>query len=456
MKRKPRSSDAEPQRASRRAFLKSSGKVAIGSALAGMAIPRVHAAEDNTIRLALIGCGGRGSGAVKDALSAPGGPVKLHVMADVIERRLKASYKALSKLFGDRIDVPPDRRFIGFDAHRKAVDLLRPGDIAMLTGYAGFRPGQLEYAVQKGINVFMEKSFAADPPGVRRVIEAGKQAEKKNLKIAAGLMCRHSMNRHELIKRIRDGQLGDIMLARAYRIHPVGVMGKKPEGYNELLWQVRNFVRFFWVSGGLFAEMDIHQIDEICWIKDALPVSAHGVGGRAANSTDCSQNLDSFAAEWTFADGTKGTDVVRYLQNCHNEFATYIHGTRCAAQFSGNIHAGTARIYKDQRIDRDNIVWEAPKEEFTAWQAEWNVLLDNIRNDRPQNEARRAAESNLVDIMGRAAIHSGKIVTWDEAMASNFQFCPNIDTMDYDTPPPVQPDADGRYPVPIPGMWSEL
>ena len=456
MKQEHKSSQAGTRKSSRREFLGQSGKVAVGSALAAVAIPAVHAAEDNTIRLASIGCGGRGTGAVRDALSVPGGTARLYAMADIREERLAASHKALSKQFASTVDVPPQRRFIGFDAYKKAIDCLRPGDVAMLTGYAGWRPVQMEYAVEKGINVFMEKSFACDPPAVRRIIKAGEEAEKKNLKIAAGLMCRHSVNRQELIKRIRDGELGDIMLIRALRMGPVGPLGKKPPDESELIWQIRNFFRFLWVSGGLFAEMDIHQIDEICWIKDALPVTAHGVGGRAANSTDCSQNLDSFSAEWTFADGTKATDVVRYLSNCHDEFATYIHGTKCAAQFSGNVHAGTVQIYKDQRIDKDNIVWKAPKEPCSPWQAEWNYLLDSIRNDRPQNEARRAALSNLTDIMGRAAIHSGKIITWDEAMASDFQFCPNIDSMDYDTPPPLKPDAEGRYPVPIPGQWSEI
>jgi predicted dehydrogenase len=452
-------SQGKAEGSSRREFLEWGGKVAAGSALAAVAVPRVHAAEDNTIRLALIGCGGRGSGAVRDASEAQavvGGPVKLFAMADIFDRRLAASHKALTAAVGDFVDVPPERQFIGFDAYKKAIDCLKPGDVAMLTGYAGWRPVQLEYAVSKGINVFMEKSFATDPPAVRRVIQAGEEAGKKNLKIAAGLMCRHSVNRQELMKRIGEGELGTILLTQAYRMQPVGPMGKKPADESELLWQIRNFVRFLWVSGGLYAEMDIHQIDEICWLKGVLPVAAHGVGGRAVTDTDPSQNLDSFAAEWTFPDGTKATDVVRYLPNCHNEFATYVHGTKCAAQFSGNIHAGTVRIYKDQRIADDNIVWEAPPEKYTPWVAEWISLLDAIRNDKPHNEARRAAESNLADIMSRAAIHSGKIITWDEAIASDFRFCPNIDTMDYDTPPPIQPDADGRYPVPVPGVWSEI
>lgn len=441
---------------SRRRFLAVGGAVA-GSALATLAAPRVHAARDSTIRLALIGCGGRGTGAAGNALSVPdGGPIQLYVMADLFENRLVSSHKALSKQFGKAVDVPPERRFIGFDAYRHAIDCLKPGDVAMLTGYAAWRPLQLEYAVQKGINVFMEKSFACDPPGVRRVIRAGEEAEKKNLKIAAGLMCRHSPARHELIRRIRDGALGPLMLIRGYRMQPVGPLRAKPPEVKELHWQIRNFVRFFWVSGGLFAEMDIHQIDEICWLKDAYPVKAHGIGGRAPNSTDRAQNLDSYHAEFTFADGTKAIFDARYLPNCHNEFATYVHGTRRAAQFSGNIHAPTVRTYRDQRMEPDNMDWEAPKDPYTPWQAEWNNLIAAIRQDRPHNEARRAALSNLADIMARAAVHSGKIITWDEAMKSDFQWCPDVDEMTDDTPPPLKPDAEGRYPAPSPGSWTEL
>ena len=442
---------------SRREFLKRSGALAAaGSTLAAMTIPHVHAAEDNTIRLALIGCGGRGSGAVGDACRATNGPVKLVAMADIFENRLQTAHKNLSKAFPTQVDVPQDRQFIGFDAYKKAIDCLKPGDVAMLTGYAGFRPAQLEYTVEKGINVFMEKSFAADPPGVRRVIKAGEVADKKNLKIAAGLMCRHSRNRQELIKRIRDGELGQTQLIRAYRMHGAIRMGKKPPQEKDLFWQIRNFVYFYWVSGGLWAEMDIHQIDEICWLKDAFPVAAHGIGGRTADNNDCSQNLDSYSVEWTFADGTKAYDVVRYINGCHNEFDTFIHGTKCAAQFSGDVHAGTVHTYKDQRCAKDNIAWKAEKETCSPWQAEWNDLLESIRKDRPHNEAKRAGMSNLADIMGRAAVNSGKIITWDEAMASNFQFNPNIDNLTPDSAPPVQADANGRYPVPIPGKWSEI
>ena len=440
------------QKGSRRSFLKNTGGAALAAGLAA----RAYAGEDNAIRLALVGAGGRGSGAVVDAYESPHGPVKLWAMADLFENRLAASHRNLKRKYAERMDVPPDRRFLGFDAYKKAIDTLRPGDVAMLTGYAGFRPGQLEYAVAKGVNVFMEKSFASDPPGAWRVIQAGAAAAKKNLKIAAGVMCRHSVNRQELIKRIRGGEIGEVQLIRAYRMQGIGPMRRKPKGVKELEWQIRNFTKFYWVSGGLFAEMDIHQIDEICWLKGQWPIAAHGIGGRIANSTDCSQNLDSFSIEWTFPDGTKAYDVVRYIPKCHNEFATYVHGTKCAAQFSGGGHAGTVQTYKDQRIAKDNVAWKAPEERYSPWQAEWNALLDAIRKDKPHNEAKRAALSNLADIMGRAAVHMGKTITLDQAMASTFQFCPDIDRMTFDSAPPVQPDAQGRYPVPVPGVWSEI
>jgi predicted dehydrogenase len=452
-----KSTQHESQSSSRREFLARTGKAAIGSALAGVAVPHVHAAEENTIRLALIGSGYRGSGATVNAFNAPGGPVKLIAMADLHQARLEAAHKNLVQASPDKVDVPPDRRFIGFDAYRKAIDCLRPGDVAVLTTNPAFRVAHLEYAVAKGVNVFMEKSFAVDPVGARRLLKAAEESEKKNLKIGAGVMCRHSANRQELIRRIRDGQLGQILLMRAYRMHPFGGMGRKPAGENEIYWQIRNAINMLWVSGGFWSEADIHQVDEMCWIKDGWPVAAHGVGGRAANSTDCGQNLDNATAEWTFADGTKAYYTVRGLPNCHNEFATYLHGTKCGAQFSGQTHVATTLIYKDQRFSPDNVAWEAPKEKIGPHQVEWNVLIDAIRQNRPHNEAKRAAMSTIADLMGRAAIHMGRIITFDEVMASNFQWVPGgIDNLNEHSTPPIQCDNQGRYPVPIPGQWREV
>jgi predicted dehydrogenase len=441
---------------SRRQFLAHSAGVVAGSVLAGIALPRIYAAEDNTIRLALVGCGGRGSGAVGDALSSSTGPTNLVAMADVFEDRLTGSYKALSERFGQRIDVPPDRRFIGFDAYRKAIDCLRPGDVMIQATHSAFRATHIEYAIEKGVNVFMEKSFAPDPGGTRRILRLGEAAQKKSLKIACGLMCRHSSARQALIQKIRDGALGNIQLIRAYRMDPSARMEPFKGGENELLWQIRRPYFFMWVSSGWFIEMMIHQVDECCWIKDAWPVSAHGLGGREPNSADCSQNLHTYSIEYTFADGARALVNSRAMSQCYNDFATFVHGTKCAAQFSGNVHAPTVQIYKDQRTDKDDIVWQPEKEKVSPYQVEWDVLLDAIRKDRPHNEVKRAAFANLASIMGRAAVHSGKIITWDEITSSDFKFCPNVDGLTKDSPPPVQADVQGRYPVPVPATWTEI
>jgi predicted dehydrogenase len=441
-----------------------------------VALPQVHAREDNEIRLALIGCGGRGTGAVGNAMSAgglvlgsdtgtvsaarsgAGGPLRLVAMADLRADRLESSHRALQRALGERIDVPLDQRFEGFDAYRDAIECLRPGDVAILATHAAFRAPHLEYAVERGVHVFMEKSFAADPGGIRRILAAGEAAAAKNLKIAAGLMCRHSSPRQALIQKIRDGAMGEIQLIRAYRMDSGYAMGPFSGGENELLWQLKpgHPYQFMWASGGLFIELMIHQIDECFWLKDSWPVEAHGVGGRHPESTDCSQNLDSYSVEYTFADGTKALVTGRYIPNCHTDFATYLHGTRCAAKFSGDVHQGASWLYQDQRIERSNIGWRAEPETVNPWQAEWDVLLSAIRNDRPHNETRRAALSNLGAMMGRAAVHTGKRVTWEEAMASEFQFFAGVDGLTTSSPAPVQANPGGRYPAPVPGKWVEI
>jgi predicted dehydrogenase len=442
----------------RRRFLQRSGTLAAGAAVLGHSIPAVHAAEDNTIRLALIGCGGRGSGAVRDALSVPdGGPVKLYVMADLVENRLSQAYTAIKKQFDDKVDVADDRKFVGFDAYRKAIDSLRPGDIAMCTTRAYIRPTHVEYAVQKGIHVFMEKPFASDPGGLHRLLRAGEEAEKKNVKIAAGLQCRHSPARQALIQRIRDGAMGDITLIRANRLGGANWLGNQGDKANDLLSQLQfGRIHLFWLGSGHMVDYLIHQIDECCWIKDAWPVAAHGFGGRVPGSTDAGQNLDVYSMEYTFADGTKAFCGFRRIDRTESDFATYVHGTKSAAQFSGKVHAATVHMFKDQRIAEDNIAWTPTADAFSPWQYEWNDFIASIRNDRPHNEAKRAVYSDLTTLMGRAACHTNKTVTWDEMMKSDFKFCEDVDSLEFNSPVPVPADANGQFPVPIPGSWKEV
>ena len=445
-----------PEDPSRREFLSTSGKIFAGSVLAGATLPKAYAAEDNIIRLALIGCGGRGSGAVSNALSSKTGPTKLIAMADIFEDKQTRSYNALRQRFGERIDVPPERRFLGFDAYQKAIDCLHPGDVVIQATHSAFRPTHVQYAVEKGINVFMEKSFAPDPASTKQILQIGEEAEKKNLKIGTGLMCRHSFARQALIQNIRDGALGDIHLIRAYRMDPGARLGSFKHDQNELLWQIRRPYFFLWASSGWFIEMMIHQVDECCWIKDSWPISAHGIGGREANSNDCGQNLHTYSIEYTFDDGAKALVNSRSISHCHNDFATFVHGAKCAAQFSGNVHTPTVQIYKDQRIDKKNITWRPERERISPYQVEWDVLLDAIRKNQPHNEVKRSAYCNLASIMGRAATHYNKIITWDEVMASDFQFVSNVNKLTYESSAPVQADQNGCYPAPVPGKWKEI
>src|SRR5438093_8820298 len=300
---------------SRREFIKNAGKIAAASALAGVAIPHVHAAENNTIQVALIGCGGRGTGAAGDALSVKNGPIKLVAMADVFEHRLKGSYDTLkrSKEFGKLVEVPEDRKFIGFDAFKKAMDCLKPGDIAILTTPPAFRWVHFTYAIQKELNVFMEKPVTVDGPTSRRMLKLAEEATAKNLKVGVGLMSRHSRALQELHQRIQDGEIGDLILLRGYRMHgPVGsaFSEKWPGKPSELLWQIQHFHSFLWASGGCFSDFYIHHIDHLCWMKNAWPIKAHALGGRHYRHTPdgnlyVDQNFDSYSVEYTFADGAK-------------------------------------------------------------------------------------------------------------------------------------------------------
>ncbi len=442
----------------RRQFLKKSGSLAVGASVLGSLQPSVYARGDSTIRLALLGCGGRGTGAVGDALSVPnGGPTKLYATADLLSEKMERSITALRKKHPDKIDVSEDRKFRGFDGYKRAIDILRPGDVAMCTTRSYIRSLHVEYAISKGINVFMEKPFASDPGGLKRLLRADKVAKSKNVKVAAGLQCRHSPARQALIEKIRNGEMGDIPLIRANRLGGSNWLKSQGEDSNVLMNQLQfGRIHLFWIGSGHMVDNLIHQIDECCWIKDAWPVSAVGMGGREPNSEDHGQNIDIYSMEYTFADGTKAFCGFRRMKKARSEFATFIHGTKCAAQFSGRTHAATVHMFKDQRIEKDNISWTPTKDQYSPWQYEWNDFIYSIRNDRPHNEIQRAVYSDMTSLMGRAACHTGQEVTWEQMMASNFQFCDYLDDLDYVSAPPVKADRNGQFPVPIAGQWNEL
>ncbi|MBN2294336.1 MAG: Gfo/Idh/MocA family oxidoreductase, partial [Pirellulales bacterium] len=308
----------------RREFLAKSSAMAAGAAVMAGSVPAVHAAEDNTIRLALIGCGHRGAGAVANALNTKDqGPIKLYAMADIDEGRMKLFHKELKKAYPDQVDVTPERMFTGFDSHKKATDILKPGDVAMCTTRAYIRPIHVEYAVNKGINVFMEKPFAPDPMGLHRLRRAGEEADKKGVKILAGVQCRHSPARAALIEKIKEGAIGEISYLRANRLGGRYWLGDQGAKSNNLLDQLQfGRIHLFWVGSGHFVDYLIHQIDECCWLMDSWPVECRGMGGREVGTTDRGQNNDIYQLEYTFANGKKAFCGFRAAQGAHTEFAT--------------------------------------------------------------------------------------------------------------------------------------
>ena len=442
----------------RRQFLKQGSLFMAGAAVLGSPVPVVHAAEDSTIRLALIGCGNRGNGAVANALNTKSqGPIELYAAADLREEQIDRSIAALSKKYEEQVNISGDRKFLGFEAYKQAIDVLRPGDVAMCTTRAYIRPVHVEYAVSKGINVFMEKPFACDPAGLKRMLRAGEAAEQTGSKIAAGLQCRHSPARAALIERIRDGALGDLSYIRANRLTSRRWMQDMGEKSNNLLEQLQfGKINLMWVGSGHMVDNLIHQIDECCWLMDDWPIACHGMGGREVGSTDRGQNDDVYSMEYTFADGRKAFCGFRRALGGHSEFATFVHGSKRAGQFSGNVHAATVHMFKDHRISKDNIAWSPTQDAEAPWDYEWINFIDSIRNDKPHNEAQRAAYSDYASLMGRAAAHTNQIVTWEDVTTSDFAFCENLDEWDENTPPPVTADEEGYFPAPHAGLWKEL
>jgi len=438
---------------SRRDFLKFSGHLAAASALAGVAAPRCYAAENSTIKLALVGCGGRGTGAVADAFSATGGPVKLYAMADLFEQRLRGSLNNLEKGHQAKVDVPPGRQFVGFDAYKKAIDCLGPGDVVLLTTHAAFRPMQFEYAVAKGVNVFAEKSFATDAPAVRRWLKAAEASERKNLKVGVGFMWRHSKARQELVRRIHDGAIGQVHTLRIYRVHGPVRCPRLPENANELTFQLQHPNSFTWVSSGFFIDWHCHNIDVACWTKGAWPVSAQGMGGRCYEHAG--NQFDHYTVEYTFADGTKLFAFSRHMTGCWETYSDYAHGSKGSAVIMASLGAPKPKIYKSHNMVAEEMVWQYPQREPNPYQVEWQLLLDAIRQNKPHNEARRAGEADVAALMGRMATHTGQYITWDQALKSEFQFVKDIDKMTFETAAPIGAGPDGMYPAPQPGISKE-
>ncbi|HTU24949.1 MAG TPA: Gfo/Idh/MocA family oxidoreductase [Pirellulales bacterium] len=431
-------SSQHPTAGSRREFLKLSTASVVGSALAGsLSIARsAHAAGDDTIKIALIGCGGRGTGAANQALSTKG-QVKLIAMADAFADRLQSSLQSLKNAKGDQVDVPAERQFVGFDAYQKAIDA--GPDLVVLATSPGFRSIHLEAAIKAGKHVFMEKPVAVDGAGVQQVLAATEEAKKKKLAIGVGLQRHHQAKYIETIKRLQDGAIGDLVYSRVYW-NGAGVWVKpRVPGESEMTYQMRNWYYFNWLCGDHIVEQHIHNLDVINWLTGKYPLEAKGMGGRQVRvAKEFGQIFDHHAVEFDYGDSTMISQC-RHIPNCWDSVSEHVAGTKGTCDISGGrIMGENSWSYGSAKDDRD------------PYQVEHDVLFESIRSGNPINEGEYGAKSSMTAILGRLATYSGKPVKWEEALRS--RVIPADQKYSFDATPPVLPDENGFYPVAIPGV----
>jgi len=441
-----------PDPLSRRGFLKTSSAAVAGGALLGALAPErfAHAASGtDELKVALVGCGGRGSGAANQALSTYTlGPVKLVAMSDVHEDRLTSSLNNLQKQHADRVDVPKERQFIGFDAYKKAIEV---ADVVILATPPGFRPMQFEAAVKAGKHVFMEKPVASDAAGVRQVLAAAEEAKKKGLKVGVGLQRHHQAGYIETVKRLHEGAIGDIVAMRAYwngnrpwqkkRADLNKQYGKE---LTEMEYQLRNWYYFTWLSGDHIAEQHIHNLDVINWVKKAHPVKARAMGGREISNggADDGEIYDHFAVQFEYEDGSICYSECRHQPGCWNSVSEYAQGTKGKSVISAH------QIFAD---DQWRYKAEGAKDPY---QQEHDDLFTAIRQNKDFNEAVYGAESTMTSILGRMAAYSGKELEYSKALASKIELLP--ESLAWDAKPRVLPGADGLYQRAIPGKTDVL
>ncbi|MEX0679694.1 MAG: Gfo/Idh/MocA family oxidoreductase [Pirellulales bacterium] len=443
----PSRTNASQPPVARRDFLKGSTAAIVGGALAGSLslATSAHAAGDDEIKIALVGCGGRGTGAANQALRTAG-KVKLIAMADVFRDRLDGSLKQLEMqdLSEDRIDVPEDRKFVGFDAYEKA--LAAGPDLVILATPPGFRPYHFEAAVKAGKHVFMEKPVATDAPGVRRVLAAAEESIKKNLAVGVGLQRRHQAPYLETIKRLQDGAIGDITSMRVYwngttpwvytREQLEAKAGRK---LSEMEYQMRNWYYFTWICGDHIVEQHIHNLDVGNWLKGAYPVKANGIGGcQVRKGRDYGETFDHHVVEFEYADGARMFSQCRHIPGCWNSVSEHAQGTQ-----------GTADI-SDAEIKVGRDTWQYRGVRRDPYQVEHDDLFASIRSGSPINEAESGAKSTMTAILGRMCTYSGKEISWDQAINSQISLAP--DEFSFTATPKSLPDANGMYQLPVPGL----
>ena len=417
------------KQANRRDFLKGTTVAAAGIALAGgLDLSRAaYAAGSDELKIALIGCGSRGGGAVNDCLSSCKN-VKLIAMADAFADNAKDKLAELRKDedIVKKIDVPDDRIFAGFDAYQKAI--AAGPDIVLLTTPPGFRPIHYAAAIAAGKHVFMEKPCCTDAPGFRSLMETNKLADEKGLKVVVGLQRRHSKEFLGKVERIQEGSLGKLMLMRAYWNNgPIWVRDRKP-GQTEMEYQMRNWYHFVWLCGDHILEQHVHNLDVCNWVKGDHPERANGVGSCQCrpDNRKIGQIYDNHFVEFTYKDGTKMYGQCRQQPNIWNTVTQFAHGTKGAMELPGNGSDG----YKKEHVD----------------------LVNAIRKGKKLNDGWHGATSSMTGVLGRMATYSGQEVFWDEAVEKGPNEMPKKFAFDAD--PPVMPDKNGNYPQFVPGMYK--
>lgn len=421
-------------RSDRRSFLKQTALA--GSTLAGgLSLARAaHASGSDTIRLALIGCGGRGTGAAVQALNACE-RARLVAMADAFEDRLTSSHRSIARKHPDRVDVPTERRFVGMNAYEKAIDA--DVDLVLLCTPPGFRPVQFDAAIRAGKHVFMEKPVAVDVPGIRMAIAANEEAKKEGLAVAVGLNMRHTNSFQQVVKRVHDGAIGKINYLRAYgNTGGVWVRPRQPD-QTEMQYQMRNWYYFNWLCGDLIVEQTVHALDLVNWAKGEHPVEAQGMGGRQVRvGTEYGESFDHFDVEYTYPDDTKMFLFCRHVRGCWNYFGGLAHGTKGDADLKGELRLhGQEPIQFERGVD--------------GHQVEHDDLFAALEEGRRYNEGDYGITSTMTAILGRMAAYSGQVVTWDEAMKSETNLSP--ERYHWDAEPPIGPDPDGMYACAMPG-----
>ncbi|HWB11183.1 MAG TPA: Gfo/Idh/MocA family oxidoreductase [Pirellulales bacterium] len=412
----------------RRDFLKTSTVAVVGGSLAGsLGVSRsAHGGSDDTIKIGLIGCGGRGTGAIRDAMSTDHN-VKLVAMGDAFEDRLSGSLDAIGKEgnFSAKIDVPKDRQFVGFDAYKQVLEA--GVDLVILATPPGFRPIHFAAAVEAGKHIFMEKPVAVDAPGVRLVLDAAKKAKEKNLGVGVGLQRRHQKGYVETIQRLQDGAIGDLVSMRAYwNGAGVWVNPRKP-GQSEMEYQMRNWYYFNWLCGDHIVEQHIHNLDVINWLKGGYPVRAQGMGGRQVRTgQEYGEIYDHHAVEFEYADGSRMFSYCRHIPNCWDSVSEHVQGTKGAADISG---------YRVETKDGEK--WRYRGENKNPYVVEHHDLIASILSGKPYNEAEYGALSTMTAIFGRMCTYSGKMISWDEALNSQISLAPKQYAWDAAPPTPA-------------------